>query len=776
MKRTTTAPALWVAAAIVFSGVAVNGQGAAGWIDDGYPAMSAKIGRLKVKFDKTRGYTISSIIRRQDESGPFPKAAAIGDIGLKVRLRPEAGAELVEVSQKQGDVPCWLGEQGHQRLWLRNKPGRRGMLMDGQRREFGKFTFSTFIYPCGELFFNYTFTAKGAGGIETACLEIELKDAFDRVVCGGDGGKETSATLAADGSTTVPLKKDDSFFVLEAVGKSVIGVYWRKDAGWTHSDQAEAVYASEDGKRFLRLFPGNVPAAKSVKGKLSFAFFLTDTLDSVRQRALAHRQPLALEVKAGLSVRDAAPPDGNWPKGPDYLPASGAYRMASDERVAKGEFSFSNDSDVPRHIHTVVYGLRRGGGVRCRQDGKALVPQLMSHDYYSLKYEGFATEAFVNLDIPARASSVLAVEEVEGVQLVWQKPGLFAWPREIRQFEVHNSKTPPKAVAMRFAGGPGYCDLTKPGQRDFVCHFMPPWGTVTGDLELVVTKNGPDEIEFCFRGWSADKLSEQWVNIPYRTEEMRMKVKTVWTYLVDKKAAKGLSTQFLDPWMFETLYSPDWYYDYLAFADKDEGVLLWKTNRMHLQDWREKKMGQRKNHVAAPREGQESKYRGIQGGGSTIYGMFASDLGNLLFVPWVRKGSLSMWICDGWSDTHTNSHWAATAIKKGDQFICGYTTSIFGDSKLTPELFIKLVEETKDYGEIEDFVGTDKAMCLIRTDAVIVLATRKGKQAIRIDEVKEKLAPVGRVRKYEEEIGPNGFHLISLDLRVGKLVVLKRKR
>ena len=773
MKRSLGTAACMVLATALFWGGEAEAQSRTGWVESMFPKTVVKIGKLRVKFDHPRGAMISAIHQRASEDEPFPAEAVVGGIDVKVRLRPEEGDDPVEAAQGLSAAsPLWITEVGHQRVWVQSRHNIDGVLTDSRRQQFGKFNFKTYIYPCGEIFLNYIVNARSKGGIETAYVEIKLNDAFSKAVAGGDA--ESRATdLPAQGEAAIPLQEDDRYLSLNADGY-VLGVYWRGEAAW--GKKAKIVYASTDAGRFLRLYPQGAAlgAPKSLKLDAIFVLYLAKTTEQVQQRAFAHNHPLATEAKTGFLMLDAA--FFHRPSKANYETRSGAYQLVADERVGKGEFSFINDSDSPRHVHTVVYGLRRGGGVQCRQDGKALVPQLMSLDYYSLKYEGFATEAFLDLDIPASASSVLAVDEVEGVQLVWQKPGIFAWPREIRQFEVHNSKTPPKALAMRFAGAAGYCDLTKPGQRDFVCHFMPPWNSVTGDIELVVAKNGPDEVEFCFRGWTPAKLAEQWVTLPYRPEELRMKVRNVWTYLADTTAKKPIGVQFLDPWLFETTRSTDWYYDYLAFADKSEGVLLWQTNRALPQDWKEQSKGGWWSHLAKPRPGQKEKYYKIEGGQSTIYGFFPSDLGNLFFVPWVKKAKISMWICNAWSDTHTSAHWPQKEIKKGDQFEFGYTTSIAGDSTLTPELFIKLVEETEEYGEIEDFVGTDTAMCLIRTDAVIVLATKKGKQSIRIDEVKEKLAPVGRVRRYKEDAQPGGHHLIQMDLRVGKLAVLKRTR
>ena len=75
---------------------------------------------------------------------------------------------------------------------------------------------------------------------------------------------------------------------------------------------------------------------------------------------------------------------------------------------------------------------------------------------------------------------------------------------------------------------------------------------------------------------------------------------------------------------------------------------------------------------------------------------------------------------------------------------------------------------------MRDFTGTDTAMCLVRQDAVCVMALKDGTHSIRLDGVAEEtLKPVGRVRRFNQS-REDGRNTVEMTLRAGALAILER--
>jgi hypothetical protein len=414
-----------------------------------------------------------------------------------------------------------------------------------------------------------------------------------------------------------------------------------------------------------------------------FRLALVKDFETAQSLVVSERDPVNLAVDGGVIHGNK---DG-------YNDQEGCYEI---RKTGTGPTSIILPADpLKRTIRVKVIGLTGHGAVSTKLDSEPLIPQLSSDGGIAddplapihEQPEAPANAALVTVKLGNKAQT-LTVEEVEGIQLVYQTRD----PR--RNFMVFSTKTGPRWSGVQLSLLDGHARRIRAyGNQEWaltenLMHWFAYMGYTPEQMldqlrDFQVIKNGPEEIVFKYvsNNTNDGAQSEFLVSMAADAPALQMNIHATFTVL-DQWPYK--SVQYFDVFPFRGVEPKDWWYDNVLFMDSENKWRTYKT-------------------VSQTYDGEQDR----NSSGSTFQGLFSSDRGNMLmltknFTPNLPTHYI---ICSNYVDLHSNVLFDDLIIKpstldQGYQVSVEYELAIWGDRSLTRDQLIEIGKNSIRAGKL----------------------------------------------------------------------------
>jgi len=667
--------------------------------------IEGRIGEIRVLFERNGGGAFS-VFQGESEN-------LLAHVSATMKLIGRQGEELVVRQEADSNPHFFFLEEGPQRIGLRVIY----TLYDQNLTYHGEGLQEVWIYPNGDLFCSVALRLTdnlAQGAISNGWLETKFSSSYDKMTMGTSSPTVLAGEALDKGAT---FKFGEPFpgksVRAEGNGLPALAFYWLKEEGrlrtfflsrqsseppsyyrwpalfdqfgwgatlaWNTHGTSGLEMAKEGGQPVMRLWwmkDGGAEETKWASVQGIFAISVAQSPEELQSRIAAHQNPLNLAAEDGAFY--------------GYDDLEGCYMVRKVGDIVK---VILPRDDLSRQAVVKVFGLSRKGAVVVKLDGKEALPDLVSDGGIvddplvpmQVQPHAPATECVLTVKLSPDREHTVTVEERPGVQFTYQ--AAYQSLDQKRNWVLFSDKSAQRGNLEMSAMDGRARNITAWGKNEeavteqamfwfgYCGQSASDFLNQTRDLEII--KNGPDEVEFYYRGTNpSDRAqSEFWVTIPYEGEALETQIKSRFTVL--QGWDRG-TNQFYDVFPFEGVYPQKWWYAKVLFLDKDGHLGIYhdfdRAKNVNVFDRAEDKM---------------------------YFAMYPSDRGNLLIlVKSIRPAGhpVHIAVCGNYIDHHLDLELGQPPIQAGSVYDVDFDLAYYGNASTTQEELAEIGRKSLEAG------------------------------------------------------------------------------